>query len=137
MKAARSACLLAAWIPLCAAAEEPLLSVDAFEAIVEGRSYDTHYKFQRYGIVSFLPGRRTNWLDADICTTGTWRVEGDLICMYYEGITGEDGEIEPSCWTYEDRKTFLVAWHNGDRSTLPVTMTPTQDPVTCEGYAGA
>lgn len=129
--------LVLAGLPLPACAETPLLSVEGFEAIVEGRSFDTHYKFQRYGIVTFLPGRRTNWRDGEVCSTGVWHVEGALICMYYDGMTGEDGEIVPSCWTYEDHGTFLVAWLDGDQSRLPVTMTPTDEAVTCEGFVGA
>ncbi|MFN6004497.1 MAG: hypothetical protein ACK47S_00855, partial [Paracoccaceae bacterium] len=50
-----------------APAADPPLSTEAFEAFVEGRTMDTHDQTGRYGVETFLPGRRAIWRDAEQC----------------------------------------------------------------------
>ena len=127
------AALLLLWGPLAAAETtiaDPPLSAEAFEALVEGRTMDTHDLSGRYGVETFLPGRRAIWRDATACLEGTWRPQGDLICFDYEG------EPEPYCWTYHDRGGWLEAWLDGDRTNAPIMLYPSTDIVTCDGYFG-
>jgi hypothetical protein len=115
-------CLLPTAVP----ADFPLLTPEELEARVEGISFDTIHKFHRYGLVSFLTGRRSIWQDDERCMIGHWQVQGDLICMYYEG------EDEPDCWTYEDHGSFLAAWLGGDKKTALITMIPTDKIASCD-----
>jgi len=126
---ARGLLLALALLATPASAETPL-TAEAFERLVEGRTMDTHDSSGRYGVETFLPGRRAIWRDADRCLQGSWRPEGALICFDYEG------EPQPYCWAYEDGDGFLVAWYDGDRSGEPILLYPSQDLVTCEGYFG-
>jgi hypothetical protein len=109
---------------------DPPMSLDAFEAFVEGRTMDTHDQTGRYGVETFLSGRRAIWRDADQCLEGHWRPEGDRICFDYQGID------TPFCWTYHDRGGWLMAWLDGDRSGAPIMLYPSEEVVTCEGYFG-
>lgn len=111
-------------------ASDPPLTVEAFERFVEGRTMDTFDQTGRYGVETFLPGRRAIWRDANQCLEGTWRPQGDQICFDYQG------ESLPYCWTYHDRGGWLMAWLDGDRSTDPITLHPSVEVVTCEGYFG-
>ena len=129
----RTMALLLALLPLAATAEEaadPALSADAFESLVEGRTMDTHDSTGRYGVETFLPGRRAIWRDADRCLEGTWRAAGPLICFDYQG------EPTSYCWTYHDRGGWLMAWADGDRDTEPILLYPSRELVTCEGFLG-
>lgn len=120
-----------ALLPLAALAEtDPPLSAEDFEAFVQGRTFDTHDQTGRYGVETFLPGRRAIWRDADQCLEGTWRPQGDQICFDYQG------EPFPHCWTYHDRGDWLMGWLDGDRGTAPIMLYPADEVVTCEGYAG-
>ena len=76
-----------------ALADDPPMPAPDFEAFVQGRTFDTHNMTGRYGVETFLPGRRAIWRDDAQCLEGTWRVEGDLICFDYQG------EPLPFCWT--------------------------------------
>lgn len=109
---------------------DPPLSVADFEAFVQGRTFDTHDQTGRYGVETFLPGRRAIWRDADQCLEGTWRPQGDQICFDYQG------EPFPYCWTYHDRGDWLMGWLDGDRSTAPIMLYPAEEVVTCEGFFG-
>lgn len=109
---------------------DPPLSVEAFERFVEGRTMDTHDQTGRYGVETFLPGRRAIWRDAEQCLEGTWRPQGDQICFDYRGID------TPFCWTYHDRGDWLMAWLDGDRTGAPIMLYPAKEVVTCEGYFG-
>jgi hypothetical protein len=111
-------------------AEDPPLSAEAFEAFVQGRTFDTHDLTGRYGVETFLPGRRAIWRDAAQCLEGTWRPLGEMICFDYQGEPG------PYCWTYHDRGGWLMAWLDGDRGTEPIMLYPAEEVVTCEGYFG-
>lgn len=124
--------LLLTLLPLTTQAQEadPPLSAQEFETIVQGRTFDTLNLSGRYGVETFLPGRRAIWRDADQCLEGTWRAEGEMICFDYLG------EPFPYCWTYHDRGGWLVAWLNGDRSSEPITLQPAEEVVTCDGFFG-
>lgn len=113
------------------AQDDPPLTAEAFEKFVEGRTMDTFDQTGRYGVETFLPGRRAIWRDANQCLEGTWRPQGDQICFDYQG------DPTPYCWTYHDRGGWLMAWLDGDQSTDPITLHPSTDLVTCEGYFGA
>jgi hypothetical protein len=124
-------CLLLA-APALAQDADPPLTAGEFEAIVQGRTFDTHaYSGGPYGVETFLPGRRAIWRDAEDCKEGTWRAEGALICFDYEGEPG------PHCWTYHDRGGWLMGWYLGDRSYDPIMLYPGAEVVTCEGFLGA
>ncbi|MGL4236263.1 hypothetical protein [Tabrizicola sp.] len=123
-------------LPLAALAQDPPasdppLSAEDFEAFVEGKTFDTHNQTGRYGVETFLPGRKAIWRDAERCLEGTWRPQDDLICFDYIG------EPYPYCWTYHDRGGWLTAWLNGDRTSEPIMLYPAEEVVTCEGYFGA
>jgi hypothetical protein len=122
--------LLAGMAAPAAAQGDPPMSAAEFEAFVQGRTFDTHDMTGRYGVETFLPGRRAIWRDAAQCLEGTWRVEGDLICFDYIG------EPRPFCWTYHSRGDFLMAWLDGDRASDPIMLYPAEEVVTCEGYFG-
>ena len=111
-------------------ANDPPLSAEAFEALVEGKTMDTHDSGGIYGVETFLPGRRAIWRDADQCLEGSWRPEGDMICFDYIG------DPTPYCWTYHDRGGWLMGWFEGDRSDVPIMLYPSKDFVTCEGFLG-
>lgn len=129
----RGAALLAITLTLAlqAGAEtDPPLPAEAFERFVQGRTFDTHDETGRYGVETFLPGRRTIWRDPESCLEGRWRPQGALICFDYEGID------TPFCWTYHDRGGSLEAWLDGDRTTAPIRLYPSAEVVTCEGWFG-
>ncbi len=124
--------LIVAVLPFPALAEaDPPLSAEAFEALVEGKTMDTHDIGGSYGVETFLPGRRAIWRDALQCLEGTWRPEGEMICFDYIG------EPETYCWTYHDQGGYLTGWFEGDRSGDPIMLYPSTDFVTCEGFLGA
>ncbi|MCU0905362.1 MAG: hypothetical protein MUE83_16060 [Tabrizicola sp.] len=110
--------------------KDPPMTAEAFERFVQGRTMDTHDQTGRYGVETFLPGRRAIWRDAEQCLEGTWRPEGDQICFDY------DGDPFQYCWTYHDRGDWLMAWLDGDRSSQPIMLYPADEVVTCEGYFG-
>jgi hypothetical protein len=116
--------------PLAAPAQDLPLTAEAFEALVEGKTMDTHSDSGRYGVETFLPGRRAIWRDAEQCLEGTWRPQGDLICFDYIG------DPFPYCWAYHDRGGWLMAWLDGDRASSPILLYPSKDLVTCEGFLG-
>ena len=109
---------------------DPPMTAEAFERFVEGRTMDTHNRSGRYGVETFLPGRRAIWRDAEQCLEGRWRPQGDLICFDYQGID------LPYCWTYHDRGGWLMAWLDGDRESEPIMLYPADGVVTCEGDFG-
>lgn len=111
-------------------APNPSLTAEAFERFVAGRTMDTYDQTGRYGVETFLPGRKAIWRDADQCLEGTWRPQGDLICFDYNGID------TPFCWSYHDRGGWLMAWLDGDTSSQPIMLYPADEVVTCEGYFG-
>lgn len=112
------------------AEDAPPLSADAFEALVEGLTFDTHDRTGSYGIETFLPGRRAIWRDALQCLEGTWRQAGDQICFDYIG------EPLPYCWTYHDKGGWIAGYFEGDLAT-PIALYPVEELVTCEGFLGA
>ena len=109
---------------------DPPLTAEGFEALVQGRTFDTHNGSGRYGVETFLPGRRSIWRDAAQCMEGRWRAQGNLICFDYQG------DPTPYCWTYHDRGGWLEAWLDGDRGSKPIMLYPAEEVVTCEGYFG-
>jgi hypothetical protein len=111
-------------------ADDLPLTAEAFEAIVQGKTFDTYSDNGLYGVETFLPDRRSIWRDAEECKEGTWRAEGDQICFDYQG------ESQPFCWTYHDRGGWLMAWYEGDRTLEPIMLEPSEDFVTCEGFVG-
>ncbi len=116
--------------PVAALAEGPPLTAEEFEAIVEGKTMDTHDNTGLYGVETFLPGRRAIWRDASSCLEGTWRAQGEMICFDYQGAS------YPYCWTYHDRGDSLIAWLDGDQETQPIMLYPADEVITCEGYFG-
>lgn len=124
------AALALAVFPDVALAEDLPLTAEAFEAIVEGKTFDTYGTDGIYGVETFLPGRRAVWRDAEECKHGTWRAEGEMICFDYENTP------QPHCWTYHDRGGWMMAWYEGDRTEAPITLKPSNDFVTCEGFVG-
>lgn len=106
------------------------LTAEAFERFVEGRTMDTHDQTGRYGVETFLPGRRAIWRDADQCLEGRWRPQGEMICFDYQG------DPMSYCWTYHDRGGWLMAWLDGDRGNDPILLYPSDELVTCEGFFG-
>ena len=108
----------------------PPLTAEAFEALVEGKTMDTHDVTGLYGVETFLPGRRAIWRDAEQCLEGTWRPEGEMICFDYIG------EPFQHCWTYHDQGGSILGFYEGDQSTTPITLYPSKDFVTCEGFLG-
>ncbi len=136
MKTAAAALILAAQfgiaLPCIAQAQDDApLSAEAFEALVEGKTMDTHDSGGIYGVETFLPGRRAIWRDASQCLEGSWRPEGEMICFDYMG------DPAPHCWTYHDRGGWLMGWYKGDRGTEPIMLYPSTDFVTCEGFLGS
>ena len=129
MRPAAFALFLAA-LPGAARAEGPSLSAEAFERIVEGRTMNTHDLTGRYGVETFLPGRRAIWRDAAQCLEGTWRPQGEMICFDYIGLA------TPFCWTYHDRGGWLEAWLDGDLTSDPIQLYPAETVVTCESFLG-
>jgi hypothetical protein len=121
---------LAQEAPKDAAPIGPPLSATAFEALVEGKTMDTHNLGGIYGVETFLPGRRAIWRDADQCLEGTWRPEGTMICFDYIG------EPFPYCWTYHDQGDAILGFLDGDQETSPISLYPSKDFVTCEGFLG-
>ena len=109
---------------------DPPMTLEAFERFVEGRTMDTYDQTGRYGVETFLPGRRAIWRDADQCLEGRWRPQGEMICFDYQGID------TPFCWTYHDRDGWLMAWLDGDRASEPIMLHPSPEVVTCEGFFG-
>jgi len=66
--------LALALLPTAVLAEaDPPMSAEDFEAFVQGRTFDTHDQTGRYGVETFLPGRKAIWRDAGQCLEGTWR----------------------------------------------------------------
>lgn len=122
----------AVWLlPVAVLAQaDPPLTAEGFEALVQGRTFDTHNGSGRYGVETFLPGRRAIWRDAAQCMEGRWRAQGNLICFDYQG------DPTPYCWTYHDRGGWLEAWLDGDRGSEPIMLYPAEEVVTCEGYFG-
>lgn len=106
------------------------LTAEAFERFVEGRTMDTHDQTGRYGVETFIPGRRAIWRDADQCLEGRWRPQGEMICFDYQG------DPMSYCWTYHDRGGWLMAWLDGDRGNDPILLYPSDELVTCEGFFG-
>lgn len=126
------AALCLVWPAIPALAEDVTsLTAEGFEALVEGKTMDTHDGTGLYGVETFLPGRRAIWRDADQCLEGTWRVQGDQICYDYQG------DPFTYCWIYEVRDGVLTGWYEGDRSNDPIRLYPANDVVTCEGFLGA
>jgi hypothetical protein len=112
------------------AQSDPPLTAEEFEAYVQGRTFDTYDDTGRYGVETFLPGRRSIWRDTEQCLEGSWRPEGDQICFDYEGDPFQ------YCWTYHDRGGWLMSWLDGDRSAAPILLYPSRELVTCEGFFG-
>lgn len=116
--------------PGVALADDPPLTAEGFEAIVQGKTFDTYGTEGLYGVETFLPNRHSIWRDAEECKEGTWREQGDQICFDYQG------DPAPFCFTYHDRGGWLMAWYEGDRANDPIMLQPSEDVVTCEGFLG-
>lgn len=129
MRSGLAAVVLAA-LPAMGLADDLPLTAEEFEAIVQGKTFDTYDLDGIYGVETFLPGRRSIWRDAEECKEGTWRAQGDQICFDYQGNT------TPFCFTYHDRGGWLMAWYEGDRKYAPIMLQPSDDVVTCEGFLG-
>lgn len=123
-------------LPALALAEDappdigPPLTAKAFEALVQGNTMDTHDTGGLYGVETFLTGRRAIWRDAEQCLEGTWRPEGEMICFDYMG------EPFAHCWTYHDQGGSILGFYEGDQASAPISLIPSKDFVTCEGYFG-
>jgi hypothetical protein len=113
-----------------AISDAPPKSGQDFEAFVQGRTFETHDMSARYGVETFLPGRRAIWRDAAQCLDGSLRAVGDMICF------DDIGRPQPSCWTYHGRGDYLMVWINGVRRTNPIMRYPADEVLTCKGYFG-
>jgi hypothetical protein len=113
------------------AQDTPPLTAEAFEALVEGKTMDTHDQGGSYGVETFLPGRRAIWRDAVQCLEGTWRPQDDMICFDYIG------EPWAYCWTYHDMGDALMGLYEGNPEAEPIMLYPTDSIVTCDGFLGA
>jgi hypothetical protein len=115
--------------PALAETDLPMVAKD-FEAFVQGRNFEVHDQTRRYGVVTFLPGRRAVWQNADLCMQGSWRPDGVQICY-------DEPELPfQGCWIYLDQGTWMMAWREGDRANPPIMLYPTDEVASCEGYFG-
>jgi hypothetical protein len=113
-----------------AVAEDPPMTAEAFDSRTLGRVMDTYDGTGIYGIEEFLPGRRVIWQDGGGCMRGTWEQIGDQICFDYEDRS------ELVCWTYHDRGGWIMGWFEGDRTSEPIMLVETQNPLTCDDFLG-
>ena len=124
----RSACLIAALLPLPVWAETPMTAAE-FEAFVTGKTMDFANSSAVFGTEEYLPGRRVRWaFTDDICKFGSWYESAGQICFVYDGYPGEH------CWT---------VWQDGDHlaalpsfalpGEAPRSVTETNKPLQCQG----
>ncbi|MFE3837843.1 hypothetical protein [Pseudogemmobacter sonorensis] len=118
-------------------ADDPPLDAETFDALTRGTTQDTLDALSgRYGIETFLSGRRVIWRDvgsgSDRCMHGTWEPVGEQICFFYE----TDPE-RPVCWTYHDRGDHIVGYYQGNRDNVPILLVPMEGRVSCDIYVGA
>lgn len=124
------ACLMALAAP--ALAEDGPLTAEQFDALTQGRTFDTYAWGSVYGVETFLPGRRSLWEDAQGCKYGTWAQVGDQICFYYE-----DDPQNPDCWIYLDSAEGIQGYFQGDMQDAPITLLPSERRTSCNPYLGA
>lgn len=131
---ARLALLAALWPGLPARGEDgPPLDAAAFDALTVGKTMDTATVAGVYGVETFLPQRRVIWRDAGRCVRGRWQQVQEMICFTYD-----DRPDHPVCWTYFDKGDRILGWFEGDANlSAPITLTPGNGPVSCDGYLGA
>ena len=115
-----------------APADDPALTAEEFDALTQGKTWDTHDAISGlYGVETFLPNRRVVWRDAEGCMNGTWKQVEDQICFTYD-----KGQNNPVCWTYHDRGDWIEGFFRGDRGTVPIMLYSGGDPVSCQEYLG-
>ncbi len=109
------------------AGAETSLTADAFEALTTGRQMDHFIARDQnaYGVEAYLPNRRVIWQDATGCTKGHWRAVGPLVCFAYDGVP------DNWCWAYFAEGVNLRAQLDGDPSAPPITLKPSDAPLTC------
>lgn len=107
---------------------QALLTGDAFEAEVTGRTLTYSQGGTVYGIEQYLPGRRVRWRFAgDECQPGRWFPRDDEICFVY------DGSPEEHCWQFWREDGGLRARLAGDASGLELAQVARSDqPLSCE-----
>ena len=111
--------------------EAPLAEAE-FDSLTRGKTFDTYDAASGlYGIETFLSGKRVIWRDSERCMHGTWEQVGEQICFMYE-----DHPDEPDCWTYFDRKDWLLGFYQGHEEFSPILLYPAKGLVTCETYLG-
>lgn len=118
-----------ALLPLSAEGADQLLSPEAFEARVTGRTLTYSSGGQPYGAEEYLDDRRVRWsfLDGE-CQEGHWYVAGDQICFVYEDIP------EPQCWQFYERGSRLLARFENDPAQTELYETASVDePLMCLG----
>jgi len=88
--------LLPAAAPSPAAQQgEAVLSPEAFDAYVRGKTLYFAQQGKPYGAEQYLPGNRSIWRYADgQCSRGRWYVRNRQICFLYEG------ERDEQCWLF-------------------------------------
>ena len=113
-------------------AQERPLTGDEFATIVEGKTMDTYDETGRFGVETFLPGRRTLWRDADQCLKGIWTETDGIICYSYEGV-----DAGPFCSSFYDRGGWLLGFEDGIWGNDPIMLYPSEDVVTCDDFVGS
>lgn len=87
-----------------ALADDLPLTAEAFEAIVQGKTFDTYSESGLYGVGTFLPGCRFICVMKKSARKAPGWAKGDQIRFDYQG------ESQPFFWTYHDRGGWLMAW---------------------------
>jgi hypothetical protein len=122
---------LLAGLALPAMGQERPLTGGEFERLVEGKTMDTYDETGRFGVETFLPGRRTFWRDEDHCLKGQWTETDGIICYTYEGQPGR------FCNSYYDRGGWLIGFEDGVWGNDPLMLTPSDEVVTCNDFLGS
>jgi hypothetical protein len=87
-----------------AAAAQPAMTPQAFEAASTGRTLHFTWLGQPFGAEQYFEGRRVLWRFADgRCQRGHWWDAGDRICFSYEDGDG------PQCWRFLPRASGFAA----------------------------
>ncbi len=115
------------FVPIAAFSEE-VLSVEQFQAFVQGKTVYYAQQGRPYGAEQYLPGQKTIWQYSDgTCSKGIWYVRKQLICFLYEG------DSEEQCWQFLNKDGTFAARAAGrePEADLDVVWTDEQ-PIACK-----
>lgn len=98
-----------------AAAAQPLMSAEEFDAYTRGKTLFYGNGAAPYGAEIYLPNRRVRWsfLDGD-CKEGEWYEADGLICFVYED------RPDPQCWSFQRGSAGLIARFENDPAITPL-----------------